>query len=113
MRRATFWPYFVPELFTGSFFPALAAAFAAPEFELNPALVWLSLVAAWLAGEGLLAVRAGWHFRVGSPLAWLMRDLLIPVLWLQGLTGSDFTWRGNTMTVNDYRGPDDLALEKS
>lgn len=113
LRRATFLPYFVPELFTGSFFPALAAAFAAPEFEMNPALVWLSLVAAWLAGEGLLAARAGWHFKVGSPLAWLMRDLLIPVLWVQGLTGSDFTWRGNTMTVNDYRGPDDLALEKS
>ncbi len=29
----------------------------------------------------------------------LLRDLLLPVLWLDGLFGSDFEWRGNAMSV--------------
>ena len=33
------------------------------------------------------------------PLYGLLRDLMLPVLFVGGLRGNDFVWRGNTMQV--------------
>ena len=33
------------------------------------------------------------------PAQALLRDLLLPILWLDGLFGSKFNWRGNAMSV--------------
>jgi hypothetical protein len=33
------------------------------------------------------------------PFALLVRDLLLPALWIGALIGSDFVWRGNAMTA--------------
>ena len=30
---------------------------------------------------------------------WLLRDLLLPVLWLQSWLGNGLSWRGNDMSV--------------
>ena len=53
----------------------------------------------WFGTEAVLARAAGWHIGVLSPLAWMLRDLLLPVLWLQGWAGNKFVWRGNDMSV--------------
>jgi ceramide glucosyltransferase len=47
----------------------------------------------------LLAKAAGWHVSAVSPLAWMVRDLALPIVWLKGWIGDGFTWRGNDMTV--------------
>ena len=52
----------------------------------------------------MLAWAAGWHLTARSPLAWALRDLLLPVVWLNGLFGTDFVWRGNQMRVAESRG---------
>ena len=28
-----------------------------------------------------------------------LRDIMVPALWLSGLLGSEFVWRGNQMTT--------------
>jgi ceramide glucosyltransferase len=51
----------------------------------------------WIGAEARLAAAAGWHLSWRSPLAWLARDLMLPVLWCAALTGSTFEWRGSAM----------------
>ena len=38
----------------------------------------------WYGGEALLAHAARWHLSPLSPFAWMLRDLLLPVLWIKG-----------------------------
>jgi hypothetical protein len=35
----------------------------------------------------------------------VLRDLLVPWLWLDALIGSDFIWRGNAMSIVDDAEP--------
>jgi hypothetical protein len=41
----------------------------------------------------------------------LVRDLLLPVLWISALLGDDFVWRGNQMTSGGRRDPRTIAAE--
>ena len=49
--------------------------------------------------EATLAFVAGWQLSRASPIAWMVRDLVLPVLFVQAWTSNEFTWRGNQMTV--------------
>jgi len=99
LRRATFPAFYAPEILTGSALPMAAGVFAAPAFELDPVSALFALLLVWFGTEAVLARAAGWHVGALSPLAWLVRDLLLPVLWLEGWAGNKFVWRGNDMSV--------------
>lgn len=99
LRRATFQLFYAPEVFAGSFFPILAGVAAAANFDVDPLVALTALVGVWYGAEAVLASVAGWHLRLMSPLAWMARDLLLPVLWLEGWSGDTFVWRGNDMSV--------------
>jgi ceramide glucosyltransferase len=101
LRRATFPLQFTPEILTTSLLMIVAAAFAAPEFGLNPAVSAVLAAIFWYAVEALLAFVANWPLRWRSPLAWMVRDLLLPVLWADGWRGDSFVWRGNSMSVDE------------
>jgi len=47
----------------------------------------VALAGVWYGLEAMLAHIAGWHLSWRSPIAWALRDLLLPVLWIGG-------WRG-------------------
>ncbi len=101
LRRATFPAHFAPEILTTSLLTIGAAAFAAPEFGLS---VWSSVALAalfWYAVEALLAFVAGWPLSWRSLPAWIVRDVLLPVLWGEAWTGDNFVWRGNAMSVDE------------
>jgi ceramide glucosyltransferase len=99
LRRACFPLYFLPEIFSGALFPAIAlgAAVDALNGPVAPAVFLFALV--WYGAEAALAYAARWHLSPLYPVQALLRDLLLPVLWLDGLLGSDFEWRGNAMSV--------------
>lgn len=99
LRRATFPLCYAPEVLTGSVSPMCAAAVAAPLLDIDAAAAVGLVLAAWLATEAALAKAARWHLSLVSPAAWLVRDLMLPVVWLKGWIGDGFTWRGNDMTV--------------
>ena len=67
----------------------------------------MSAALVWYGAEAYLAKVAGWPLGWRSPLAWIVRDLLLPWLWIQGWLGDQFEWRGNPMTVSD----DELAAD--
>jgi ceramide glucosyltransferase len=100
LRRVSFPILFLPELFVGSALPAMALAVATLDcgFEMSTAAVLL-LLAIWLAAEAALARAAGWHFTGRTTAALLIRDLLLPVLWITAWLGNDYVWRGNRVTA--------------
>jgi ceramide glucosyltransferase len=104
IRRATFSLYFLPEIFSGAALPFLAGAFAAASAGASAPLTLLCLACLWYGGEALLAFAAKWPLTLRSPLAWIARDLLLPVLWSAAWLGNGFVWRGNEMRlVEDSR----------
>jgi ceramide glucosyltransferase len=103
LRRTSFKAYFMPEILAGGAWPLLAAAFAAAQSDLPLAGV-PALAALWYGSEAVLAWAAGWHLSVRSPLAWALRDLLLPAIWFNGWLGSAFVWRGNQMRAVESSG---------
>lgn len=101
LRRATFPAFFIPEVLSGSLAPLLAAAFAAEAADVTTMGVTAALAVAWYGCDALLARLAGWHLGRWSLLAWIARDLMLPVLWVQAWLGNSFSWRGNEMHVAD------------
>jgi ceramide glucosyltransferase len=96
LRRASFPACYLPELFTGAQLPLLACALLAAHAGLPVAASVLALAIVWYGGEALLARAARWHLSALSPFAWMLRDLLLPVLWIKGWR-TQFVWRGNAM----------------
>jgi ceramide glucosyltransferase len=96
LRRTSFKAYFMPEIFVGGAWPLAAAAFVAAQSDLPLGSV-PALAALWYGSEAILAWAAGWHLSVRSPLAFALRDLLLPAIWFNGWLGSAFVWRGNQM----------------
>jgi ceramide glucosyltransferase len=100
LRRVGLKAYFIPELFTGGFFPLSAAALVAAAGGLS--FGWVALLClVWFGAEALLARWAGWPSSGRSVLACIARDLLIPVLWVVAWTGTTFVWRGTSMALNE------------
>jgi ceramide glucosyltransferase len=102
LRRASFGRFYVLEIMSGGALPLAAAAFIALATG-RPGLV-AALAALWYGAEMLLAALAGWHLPLLYPVHAITRDLLLPVLWLNGWRDRGFVWRGNAMTVAESRG---------
>ena len=99
MRRSTFPFFYTPEILTSGVFPLAAGAFAAGALGLPPKSSAVILVALWYSAEAFLAHVAEWHIGWRSPLLWMLRDLMIPAIWVNGWLGNQFVWRGNRMRV--------------
>jgi ceramide glucosyltransferase len=103
LRRASFFIYFLPEILSGGVLPMLCAAIMA--YALGwPVLLSISAFAVfWYGSEMALAAVSGWHVSPLYPLFGLIRDLMLPALFVAALRGNDFIWRGNAMQVERMR----------
>ncbi|MEO8084624.1 MAG: ceramide glucosyltransferase, partial [Ardenticatenales bacterium] len=96
VRRQGFPMLYAPEVVTGGLAPALIVAAMAA----SGAVPWMALPAVvvfWYGAEFLLAQQAGWPRTPVDVACWMLRDLLLPAVWVAGWAGSGFTWRGNAM----------------
>lgn len=103
LRRASFMLLFMPEILSGGLAPIAAAAFLASATDAPFAGV-LAVAVLWYGGEAILVRTAGWHLTARSPVLWILRDVLLPVLWIQGWIGNSFVWRGNAMRTAPSKG---------
>jgi ceramide glucosyltransferase len=99
LRRDTFRLYFVPEIAAGGIPPLAAGAIFAASADWPVAGALIALGAIWYGAEAILAYAAGWHLSWRSPFVWVLRDLLLPILWSTSWLGNGFVWRGHPMRV--------------
>jgi ceramide glucosyltransferase len=98
LRRITFPALYAPEILTGCIFPMAAGAYAAADKGINVALVCALLLAIWFGAEAALARCAGWHLSWRMPAAMLIRDLMLPPLWVAAWLSDEVKWRGSTVS---------------
>jgi ceramide glucosyltransferase len=109
LRRRTFPWFFLPELAVGAVPPLALASMVAISQGWPVIATIVPLAVAWYAAEACLARAAGWDFSLRSILACILRDLLLPLLWLWAWAGNNFEWRGNLMTVAFATAPESGA----
>jgi ceramide glucosyltransferase len=101
LRRATFALYFAPEVLTTSLVTLIAAGVGADALGLPAPITILLAALLWYGAEAGLAFAAGWPLALASLFAWIARDLLLPILWLEGWSTERFVWRGNVMSADE------------
>jgi ceramide glucosyltransferase len=104
LRRITFPLLYTPEILTGCFIPLLAGVYTAAANEVSMALTGALILAIWVAAEAALARCAAWHFSWRMPLALLIRDLMLPQLFVAAWLGDEVKWRGSTVSEAKLRG---------
>lgn len=104
LRRVTFPAYFAPEFMNGSFVAIVLGAYAALQFDgsVSSAALAAALIALSLhSGEIMLARICGFPVDWRTPFALAMRDLLLPVMFVDAVLFDNFVWHGNAMTVRE------------
>jgi len=97
LRRASFPVYFAPEILSGSLAPLAAALFLASQCDVSLFGTALLFAMLWYGAEMTLLVKAGWHVSRHSLACAVLRDLMLPVLYVNAWGGSRFEWRGHDM----------------
>ncbi|WGJ14598.1 ceramide glucosyltransferase [Methylocapsa sp. D3K7] len=100
-RRKTFPLFYAPEIFAGAVLPSLAAAYAALAFDVNVAVTVLCVGLVWYIPEILLSRSLKWHVSWRLPFLFLLRDLMLPVIYIDAWCTDHFVWRGNEMTMRE------------
>ncbi|MGH6811547.1 MAG: ceramide glucosyltransferase [Methylocella sp.] len=101
MRRKTFPLFYAFEIVAGAGLPCVAAAYAAWMLDLNVAAATLGVAVAWFGPEALLARQNKWHFSWRMPLLFVLRDVMLPVIYIDAWCMDHFVWHGNEMTMRE------------
>jgi ceramide glucosyltransferase len=97
LRRMSFPFYYGPEIACGILPPTLIALWWALATD-RPILITLAaLWIGWFALEWALARVAGWPSSWRSLGAMILRDLMLPILWIEGWRNRGFVWQGHAM----------------
>jgi ceramide glucosyltransferase len=105
LRRMSFPGFFAIEILTGCVLPLAAAAWVADALDASPAALLAGLSALWIGTEALLVWVAGWHLRPWSPFAWVLRDALLPLVWMHAWLSEGYAWRGNEISTAQPSAP--------
>lgn len=97
LRRASFPAFFAPELLAGLIPPLLALLFGLQALGLDATNLALLFIAFWYAPELYLARASGWPRLLA---ALLVRDVLLPIVFIAGCAGRSFEWHGHRMSAS-------------
>jgi ceramide glucosyltransferase len=99
LRRVTFPLFFAPEILTGAVVPLLLALVAAASAGFSVPLTAVAVLAAFYLPECALASAKGWYLSPRMIGALMVRDMILPAMWIRGWLGGAVDWRGNAMTI--------------
>nr|WP_325262192.1 ceramide glucosyltransferase [uncultured Rhizobium sp.] len=99
LRRVTFPLFFTPEILLGALPPLTLGLIAAVLLDLNSAAVAATVFAATYLPELALARAKGWRLSILSLPAMMVRDVMLPAIWIRSWLSGSFEWRGNAMTI--------------
>jgi ceramide glucosyltransferase len=103
LRRVTFPHFFAPEIGSGTVLPFAIAALCVPSVPVLIGVVAMAML--WYGAEYALAARAGWHRSPRLFLAFLLRDAILPIMWVSAWMQSAIVWRGNAMDIRPKETP--------
>lgn len=106
LRRATFPVFFAPEILAGALPPVClaVASLGLGDFSFTSSAIFILLIlVAMYMPEMVLALRKGWHVSVYTLPALIVRDLLLPAIWVRGWVGHSVAWRGNVLAIKTKR----------
>ncbi|PRY90235.1 glycosyltransferase [Donghicola tyrosinivorans] len=98
IRRDGFLPLFLAEIAQGPLVPVLLTLTAILTGAW-PAWTLPALLALWYGTEWTLACIAGWPASPRDVVAYVVRDVLTPVIWASTWARKSFEWRGNAVTA--------------
>lgn len=102
VRRAGFPVLYAAEILSAAVLPfAILAGLTV--LRVVPAPAAIAYPVLWYGAEFVLARRAGWPSQPRDLCAWLLRDALIPAVWLVAFASRGFVWRGTDMHQDDPR----------
>jgi ceramide glucosyltransferase len=99
LRRDTFKLFFAVEIFAGGLPPLAAGVIATAAMGWPLTVVLGAFAFAWYLTEAVLAYEVGWHLSLRYVALCMLRDLILPVLWLTAWAGDEFVWHDNVMHV--------------
>lgn len=105
MRRKTFPGHYAPEILADSATPTILASYSAHLLGWNVPLVALAVIVLLYSTEVLLARANRWYFSWRLPFLFVLRDLMLPAIYVDAWLLDDFTWRGNSMSVREEERP--------
>lgn len=91
VRRDGFPALFLAEPLNGAVLPVIAAAVAAGPWVAGGLAIVL------YGSEVVLCRRMGWPVRPVTVAAMVLRDAMIPLIWIATFRSRDFVWRGTSM----------------
>jgi ceramide glucosyltransferase len=100
VRRAGFPGLYAAEILSAAALPFALVAGLATAWAL-PIAGAIAYPLLWYGAEWALARRAGWPATPDQLPAWLLRDAMIPAVWIAAFAGRGFVWRGNAMRDGD------------
>lgn len=103
LRRVTFPAFFAPEILSGGAVPLALGLGAAAGAGMSLPLAAAVLALLWYGAEAALAARKGWPLSWQLVPAFLVRDLVIPAMWVAAWTAGRTVWRGNAMRIGFSR----------
>ena len=74
----------------------LAAGIAAPAAGLAPFAAGAATLVGWLTAETVLMVGKGWGCSLATPAAFLLREVLLPCVWLNAWLTNRVVWAQST-----------------
>jgi ceramide glucosyltransferase len=97
LRRASFPLLYAPEVLAGSLPPLLTLLYGLHALELDVPGLTLLFIALWYGPEFYLVRTALWPRSIP---AMLLRDLLLPFVFITACAGRGFEWHGHRMTTS-------------
>ena len=105
LRRVTFPLEFTPEIFTGLVVPLLLACCGAAAAGCPVAPLAIGYATLWYAAEIAMIVRCRWPIGAATLPALVLRDLLLPGLWVGAWVGTSFVWHGAELQARPHLMP--------
>ena len=101
LRRDSFRSFYCLEATSGAVLPLMAILFVAIATGHSAIAAAALFLTIWYGAEMLLCAAAGWHLPLLYPVHAMLRDILLPVLWVEGWREAAFVWRGNAMSLDE------------
>ena len=97
VRRSCYPLAYVLELLSGGLFPIVAAGVLAHLMGVPVVYAVIGQALFWYVSELIFLAIAGWHLTWLTLPASIVRDMMIPVIWLSAWRNGSFKWRDRTM----------------